>query len=145
MAGPTLVEGAVTQPMLSALNGKYHFILDMEGKIVGSVVYGDTIYYREGGAAFEGTARVLLSADKGQEFHRGDILIAPSTTPDYLEYIRIAGCIITDWGGWTSHAAIVARELSIPCIVGTQHASKVFRSGDKLIVNFAEGMIQLKE
>jgi pyruvate,water dikinase len=66
------------------------------------------------------------------------------TTPNMVPILRKARAIITDEGGITSHAAIIARELKIPCIIGTQNATRVLKDGDLLKVNADTGIIQKK-
>lgn len=73
----------------------------------------------------------------------GDILVAVATHPDYVPAMRRAAAIITDEGGITSHAAIVAREFGIPCIVGTERATKVFKNGDMVEVDCQEGIVRV--
>ncbi len=82
-----------------------------------------------------GTARIVTSAEDIEKVHEGDILVAVMTRPDYVPAMKKAAAIVTDEGGITSHAAIVARELRVPCIIGTKIASKVFKDGDCLEVN----------
>ena len=73
-----------------------------------------------------GKARVVMSAS-GAKFNKGEILVTDMTTPDFVPIMKIVSAIITNKGGQTSHAAIVSRELSIPCIVGTKIATKVLQ------------------
>lgn len=82
-----------------------------------------------------GNAKILMSANEIKKIKYGDILIAVMTRPDYVPAMRRASAIVTDEGGVTCHAAIVARELGIPCIIGTKIATKVFHDGDKIEVN----------
>lgn len=82
-----------------------------------------------------GTAKVLMSANEIGKVQPGDILIAVMTRPDYVPAMKRAAAIVTDEGGITSHAAIVSRELGIPCIIGTKIATRVLKDGDKLEVN----------
>jgi len=72
----------------------------------------------------------------------GDVLVAVTTHPDYTVAMRKASAIITDEGGITSHAAIVAREFSIPCIVGTHCATKLLKDGDKVEVDADAGIVR---
>jgi phosphohistidine swiveling domain-containing protein len=74
------------------------------------------------------------------EFQPGEILLAPMTSPEYVFAMRKAAAVITDAGGLTSHAAIVSRELGIPCIVGTKVATKVFKDGDRVEVDITKGI-----
>jgi phosphohistidine swiveling domain-containing protein len=71
----------------------------------------------------------------------GEILIAEFTAPELLIACRKAKAIVTDIGGLLSHAAIVSRELNLPCLVGTKHASKLFKTGDFVKVDFNLGVI----
>jgi len=71
----------------------------------------------------------------------GKIVVALQTTPHYTPYIHKVKGIITDEGGITSHAAIVSRELEIPCIVGTQNATKQIKTGDKIRMNLKTGKV----
>lgn len=82
-----------------------------------------------------GTARIIMSAEEIGKVNQGDILIAVMTRPDYVPAMKKAGAIVTDEGGITSHAAIVARELRIPCIIGTKIATKIFKDGQTIEVN----------
>jgi len=76
-----------------------------------------------------GAVRVLMSPDDAARLVAGEILVAPMTTPDWVPSMRRAAAIVTDAGGMTSHAAIVSRELGIPCVVGTQTATHTLRDG----------------
>ena len=77
-----------------------------------------------------------------RKFVSGRILVALMTSPDYIVAIKKAKAIITDDGGITSHAAIVARELKKPCIVGTKFASKVLHDGDLVEVDAEQGIVK---
>ena len=71
-----------------------------------------------------------------------DILICPMTLPDYLPAMKRAGAIVTDEGGVTCHAAIIAREFKIPCVVGTKIATQVFKDGDLVEVDANQGRVR---
>lgn len=77
-----------------------------------------------------------------KKIRKGDILICPMTMPDYLPALKIAKGIVTEEGGLTSHAAIVARELKKVCIVGTKEATRVFKTGDQIEVNANKGIVR---
>ena len=79
-----------------------------------------------------GEVRVLQSPDKDEGFESGDVLVATMTTPDWVPLMMKASAIVTDGGGVTCHAAIVSREMGLPCIVGTRNATKVLQ--DKMLV-----------
>jgi phosphohistidine swiveling domain-containing protein len=76
------------------------------------------------------------------EMSQGEILIAQSTNPNLVTLMKKAGAIVTDQGGLLSHAAILSRELNIPCVVGTSDATKVFKTGDMVLVDATHGIIQ---
>lgn len=89
----------------------------------------------------QGKVRVLKSPSEGSQLVAGEILVAPMTSPDWVPTIRRAAALITDSGGVTSHAAIVSRELRIPCIVGTRTATRVLRDGELVTVDGAKGRV----
>ena len=86
-----------------------------------------------------GKARVIDHPDQLSSFIPGEILIADTTSPDWGTVMKSAAAIITNRGGRTCHAAIVARELGIPAIVGTDVATRLIRTGDVISVSCAEG------
>lgn len=88
-----------------------------------------------------GMVRILESAKEIDTVKAGDILVAPQTNPDFVPAMKRAVAIVTDQGGRTSHAAIVAREIGIPAVVGTQEATKKLKNGDMVTVNGLTGEI----
>jgi pyruvate,water dikinase len=89
-----------------------------------------------------GVAKVVLSPDEASEnMRKGDILVTDMTNPDFVPFMKIASAIVTDKGGITSHAAIVSRELSIPCVVGTETATQVMKTGKEYTVDSRNGVI----
>ncbi|KUK38170.1 MAG: Phosphoenolpyruvate synthase, partial [Thermodesulfobacterium commune] len=89
----------------------------------------------------QGKARVILSLNEIANFKPGEILVTEMTDPDWEPIMKKASAIITDRGGRTCHAAIVSRELGIPCIVGTENATKLINTGDKITVDCSQGEI----
>ncbi len=77
------------------------------------------------------------------KFKKGDILVTQMTTPNYLPILRQASGIITDEGGMLSHAAIVSRELNLPCIVGTKNATKVLKDEDLVEMDAKKGTVKI--
>jgi pyruvate,water dikinase len=73
------------------------------------------------------------------KFKKGDVLVTEMTDPDWEPIMKIASAIITDRGGRTCHAAIVSRELGVPCVVGTNECTKKIKTGQKVTVNCADG------
>ncbi|RKO23485.1 phosphoenolpyruvate synthase [Pseudarthrobacter phenanthrenivorans] len=86
-----------------------------------------------------GQVRVLTSIDQMASFQAGDVLVANMTDPDWEPIMKKAAAIVTDRGGRTCHAAIIARELGIPAVVGTGNASRVLADGAPVTVSCAEG------
>lgn len=89
-----------------------------------------------------GAARILHSVDDLAKMQPGAILVCPMTDPDYMPAIRQASAIVTDQGGLLCHAAIVARELQIPCVVGTEFATKILHDGDMVEVDAERGIVK---
>ncbi len=86
-----------------------------------------------------GKVKVLESAYEITEFRKGEVLVTDKTDPDWEPIMRIASAIITDRGGRTCHAAIVSRELGIPCIIGTGDGSKKLKTGQEVTVDCSQG------
>ena len=86
-----------------------------------------------------GTARIIANSTQIGQFQPGEVLVTDSTTPDWEPIMRQAAAIVTNRGGRTCHAAIVAREFGIPAIVGTENATERLTSGALITVSCAEG------
>ena len=83
-------------------------------------------------------ARAISDADALQD---GDILVARLTSPDWVPFMRRAGALVTESGGMTSHAAIVSRELGLPCVVGARGATSILKDGATVTVNAGTGAV----
>ena len=89
-----------------------------------------------------GKAKVIFSPEEAEKFmQKGVILVTTMTNPDFVPYMRMASAIVTDKGGVTCHAAIVSRELGIPCIVGTENATKVMQTDKEYTVDARNGVV----
>ena len=88
-----------------------------------------------------GRVRVLSSAKNISLFKKGEVLVTEITDPDWEPIMKIASAIVTDKGGRTSHAAIVSRELGIPCIVGSSHATKILKNRQEVTVDCSPGQV----
>jgi len=88
-----------------------------------------------------GPARIVPDASHIDKVQHGDILVAEMTTPDFVPAMKRAAAIVTDRGGRTAHAAIVSRELGIPCVVGTETATKLLSDGQVITVDGYEGKV----
>jgi pyruvate,water dikinase len=92
-----------------------------------------------GSEVAQGRVRVIRSAESLSGFQAGEVLVAPMTDPDWEPVLKKAAAVVTDEGGRTCHAAIVARELGIPCVVGTVKATQVLSDGQEVTISCAEG------
>ena len=70
-------------------------------------------------------------------------MVSPETTPNFLPAMVRAAAFVTDQGGITSHAAIIAREMNKPCIIATQNATKILRDGDRVEVDAYTGVVRI--
>ncbi len=91
--------------------------------------------------AASGVVRVLADVSDGARLQDGEILVAQMTNPDWLPTMRRAAALVTDTGGMTCHAAIVARELGVPCIVGARTATKDLTDGMVVTVDGSHGRV----
>ncbi len=87
----------------------------------------------------QGKARVIEDVSKIHEFQAGEVLVTDMTDPDWEPIMKVAAAIVTNRGGRTCHAAIVSRELGIPCIVGTDNATEVVKTGMEVTVDCSQG------
>ncbi len=89
----------------------------------------------------QGTARVIKDVKDIVKFKPGEVLVTEMTDPDWVPIMKIASAIVTNAGGRTCHAAIVSRELGVPCIVGTGNVTKLIKDKQKITVSCSEGEI----
>jgi pyruvate,water dikinase len=92
-----------------------------------------------GAGAASGPVRVVHHPAELASFRDGEVLVAPMTDPDWEPVLRRAAAVVTEHGGRTCHAAIVSRELGIPCVVGTGDATHALREGARVTVSCADG------
>ncbi len=91
----------------------------------------------------QGKAKIILDQIQFKEFNEGDVLITSMTRPEFVPLMKQARAIITDEGGLTCHAAIVSRELKIPCIIGTKNATRILNDGDLVEVDANKGIVKI--
>ena len=87
----------------------------------------------------QGKANIIRNVKGIHQFKKGEVLVTEMTDPDWEPIMKIAGAIVTNSGGRTCHAAIISRELGIPCVVGTRNATEKIKQGQNLTVSCAEG------
>ena len=90
-----------------------------------------------------GTVKILETVEEINKVKKGDILVAVMTRPDYILAMEKAAGFITDEGGITCHAAIMARELRVPCIVGTRIATKMLKDGNVVELDANHGIVRI--
>ncbi len=88
-----------------------------------------------------GKVKIVFDVNNLEKVQKGDILVTKMTDPDFVPAMKRAAAIVTDEGGITSHAAIVSREMEIPCIVGTEKATQVLKDGDIITVDAISGIV----
>ena len=88
-----------------------------------------------------GAVRVLTDPEDRGQLVDGEVLVAPMTSPDWMSAIRRAAGLVTDGGGMTCHAAIVSRELGVPCVVGARNATSILRDGEVVTVDGSLGVV----
>ncbi|MEE3853516.1 phosphoenolpyruvate synthase [Gordonia sp. LSe1-13] len=116
----------------AAVTGQQRFRLNESGNVL---VEGRAIGARIGA----GAVRVLESVEQMHEFQAGEVLVADMTDPDWEPIMKRASAIVTNRGGRTCHAAIIARELGIPAVVGSGGATRSLEAGREVTVSCAEG------
>ncbi|MFH1316150.1 MAG: PEP-utilizing enzyme [Candidatus Woesearchaeota archaeon] len=90
----------------------------------------------------KGIAKVVIDKDQINKIEKGDILIASMTTPDFITAMEKASAFVTDEGGILCHAAIVAREMKKPCVIGTKISTKIFKDRDIVEVDAENGIVR---
>ncbi len=130
----------VNKEQLSELEEKNNFevewnnMVDEAKEITGQIVYPGKV---------TGNVRVILKKDDVVNFKDGEVLVSYMTMPAFIFAIQKASAFVTDEGGITCHAAIVARELKKPCIIGTKIATKVLKDGDLVEVDAEKGVVKI--
>lgn len=92
-----------------------------------------------------GRVCIILSNIDFPKFKKNDIIVAPTTRPDYVPFMKNSSAIVTNEGGTLSHAAILSRELGKPCIIGTKIATQVLKDGDLVEVDADKGVVTILE
>ena len=108
------------------------YVLQETGNII---VSGQAVGTKIG----QGRANVIESVEDIHDFKAGEVLVTDMTDPDWEPIMKIAAAIVTNRGGRTCHAAIISRELGIPCIIGTVDGSKKIKSGQEITISCADG------
>jgi pyruvate,water dikinase len=133
-AGQAAAESGVSGSLLSqeALSGSAKAARERKVLVTGLAASSGQV---------SGVVRVLHSPDEEDKLQPGEVLVAPMTSPDWVPVMKRAAALVTDGGGMTCHAAIVSRELGLPCVVGTRNATVVLRDGEQVTVDGAKGVV----
>ncbi len=107
----------------------------------GEEVRGNTAYKGK----VQGRVRIINAPQDMEKMQKGDVLVSVATTPSIVPAMKKAAAIVADEGGLTCHAAIVSRELEIPCVVGTKFATQVLKDGDLVEVDADKGVVTILE
>ena len=108
-----------------------------------STVAGQIVGLGGSPGVIEGLARVVLTVDQFDQVRKGDIVVCQMTNPAWVAlFTKIAG-LVTDAGGLTSHAAVLAREFAIPAVIGTSSATRTIKNGDRIRVNGTTGVVDI--
>jgi len=130
------------------VGGKHSFITGhaLDKELAGLPTKKEKVKRIEGSVAFRGFYRgwvvIVTHPDDVDKVKQGDVLVSPMTSPYYVPAMVRAGAIVTDEGGILSHAAIISRELGVPCVVGTKIATRVFKDGDFVEVDAEKGVVR---
>ncbi|HEY9833619.1 MAG TPA: phosphoenolpyruvate synthase [Stenomitos sp.] len=125
-ARPETVQSQKSANVLKTYHLKEHSEVLVKGRSVGATIG-------------QGTARVILDVNQIHLFQPGEVLVTNKTDPDWEPIMKKASAIVTNQGGRTCHAAIIARELGIPAIVGCTDATDVLKTGQEVTISCAEG------
>ncbi len=132
----SLNEYAKEQGLKMVANRDQVDISKIKDKIDGSAAYGGKV---------QGRVKVVFEREDMEKVNNGDILVTPMTTPDFISAMERSSAFVTDEGGTTCHASIVAREMAKPCIIGTIIATEVLKDGDLVEVDADEGVVRILE
>ncbi|MBU4375395.1 hypothetical protein KKH38_02745 [Patescibacteria group bacterium] len=125
----------VEEQEIKKLEQKYYVVTDKKEEIKGNVACL--------GGIIRGKAKICLDKSDISKIKKGDILVAQFTTPDFVPAMEKAAAIVADQGGLSSHAAIVSRELNVPCVIATKNGTRVIHDNDLLEVDARNGIVKI--
>ncbi len=128
----------IVQARPETVNSQKQGMVLEEYKLQGSADIAAT-GHAVGGKIAQGVAHVITSTENLSEFKAGEVLVADTTSPDWEPIMKIASAIVTNRGGRTCHAAIIARELGIPAVIGCDNATAQIKTGEPLTISCASG------
>jgi pyruvate,water dikinase len=114
------------------------YVLDQKGKLLAE---GEAVGSKIG----QGQVNIIEEAKDISQFKKGQVLVTDMTDPDWEPIMKIAGAIVTNRGGRTCHAAIISRELGIPCVIGTGNGTSAITKGSNITIDCSEGVGRIFE
>jgi phosphohistidine swiveling domain-containing protein len=129
-----IISGSEVEKILSGYTGEKNKKISNSGEMKGQIAQSGKV---------RGMVRLVFGSQHNSRVKKGDILVSISTSPQLLPAMKLAAAFVTDVGGITSHAAIVARELKKPCIVGTRNATQILKDGDLVEVDADKGVVKI--
>jgi pyruvate, water dikinase len=114
------------------------YVLDEKGKLLAE---GEAVGSKIG----QGQVNIIEEAKDISQFKKGQVLVTDMTDPDWEPIMKIAGAIVTNRGGRTCHAAIISRELGIPCVIGTGNGTSVIKKDSNITIDCSEGVGRIYE
>tara|TARA_Y100000310_G_scaffold291005_1_gene318591 strand:- start:1 stop:1407 length:1407 start_codon:yes stop_codon:yes gene_type:complete len=146
-----IIEQRMNYSIFVQKNNSQKFLVENEAKQFYKDNYKEDIDYEtkeiKGTVAsmgkVKGKVKIIITVKDMEKMNQGDIIVSSMTNPDLMPAIGKAAAIITDTGGLTSHAAIVSRELNVPCIIGTTHATRILKDNDEVEVDANKGIITI--
>ncbi len=136
-----VVDGEVlTQEEFSKVKEKLGFSLEENANVAGVTELKGQVAYP---GVVRGSIQIVSKKEDLASFKEGSILVSPMTVPTFLPAMHKAIAFVTDEGGITCHAAIVAREMKKPCIIGTKIATKALKNGDMVEVDAGKGVVRI--
>lgn len=128
--------GADADPLIGHVFGTLPEPMDADRRILHGAAASAGVY--------TGTVRIVAGHDQFSEVHAGEVLVCRTTTPTWTVLFPLVGAIVTDAGGILSHAATVAREYRVPCVVGTKIGTEVLKDGDRVTVDGYRGTVAVE-
>ncbi len=114
----------------------------IEDALIGSVTVSEVKGICAYKGVVRGVVRIVFDPATIKDFRKGEIIVTGMTRPEFIHLMKKAAAFVTDLGGILSHAAIVAREMKKPCVIGTDIATKVFKDGDIVEVDAEKGIVR---
>ncbi len=139
-----------TQHCVALFENGISFYTGEKARELAAMIYeekvGSDVKELKGTPAFpgnvKGIVKILRNAEDMAGFQPGNVLVSPATNPNLISAMKIASAIVTDEGGITCHAAIVSRELKVPCVIGTKVATKWLKDGDQVEIDATKGIVR---